>query len=588
MSTQQDRPFEDLRNTMGEYGRILRQRWRLALIGLGIVGSVAFWNSQYLPRTFVASTIFERRDDVVLQNLIHKNSPYSFDHLKSSLTLDMTGSRALANAAMRIGLLNEQDVSPTGPLTKEERRALDQSIGPFHLKAAVKLLNSSQSLDTIQLTCEASDPTIARRFVIALRENYIKDMRARITQILSSSREFFAAEVERLQAELNARSARLADEFEQFPGVDPTDPASAGLRLEALRLEEARLLERKTELQAKIAAREEFLLTATDQVLDPLGGGAESGGAGGSGGPTMLPPGAMNLQASIEAVEQELADALTVKRMTEEHPEVKALYRKLAALRSAYDAIVQAVAQAPKEEARASWQDTPAYREWEAERRRVQMELDELRRQQRVASERFEEVQQRVKSFESLYARLLESGEQLRSLSDQLDQDSATVAVWRQHLGQLDRILTAESEQRGTQFVLVEEPKENTRAVTPRVASVVGVCSGSGLAAAALLVALAELLDRSFRSAGQVTRSLGIPVLECIGTIRTPRERRRRMARRMFWVPTLAVLVMLFIGAAGLAYTSLEYPYLHQRAVQKLGSVLHVIGIPPTVSLEGS
>jgi len=262
MGTQPDRVFEDLRNTVNEYARIVRGRWRLGLIGVGIVGSLAFWCSQYLPRQYRATTLFERRDDVVLRNLIQRNSPYSFDTLKSSIAMDMTGSRALAKAGVDLGMLPAEEFSVGGPLSDRQLKMLDGVRGRYELGATIRLIHSSPSLDTIELCCEANDPQVARRFVVALRDLYIRDTRERISEILSSTKEFFELEVERYRRRAVAVHQELRRRFEEFPGIDPLDPGSAGSRLESLRLERDRLAQRQAELQAQITAREQFLVSA--------------------------------------------------------------------------------------------------------------------------------------------------------------------------------------------------------------------------------------------------------------------------------------------------------------------------------------
>jgi hypothetical protein len=92
-------------------------------------------------------------------------------------------------------------------------------------------------------------------------------------------------------------------------------------------------------------------------------------------------------------------------------------------------------------------------------------------------------------------------------------------------------------------------------------------------------VALAELFDRSFRSVGQVTRVLGIPVLECIGVIQTPREKRKAALARLIWTPTLGVLVLSLVTSAALAYASLQMPAVHARAMQRFETVLKTVGV---------
>ena len=569
MTSQQGQAFEDLRNTVNECSRIVRHRWRLALVGLAIVGSAAFWGSQYLPREYAAATIFERRDDVVLQNLVQTNSPYSFQRLKSTLTLDMLGSRALARAAVRAGLLPAETFTSNGALTESERAALDGALGQRELRPAVRLIHSSPNLDTIQVSCTANDPVAAREFVIALRDHYIADTRERIRDILNSTRAFFASEVARVQEELARTAGGLRQGFEDFPGLDPTDLAAVGNRLETLRLQRNDMLQRKAELEAQITAREQFLVSAPSLYIRP------APDLMGPPAPTP-PPSSPVVEQAIEGVRRQIVELVTGKRMTMEHPDVKRLLGRLEALEELRESLASSAADAPTglPPVAPDPQAESGRREWSAQRMRIELELDALRRQLAVTKEQFAEIDGRVERFANLYNQLLSEGEELRALRERQAAGTNELSIWQSHLAQLDRVLAAESGDRGTQFALIEEPKDESRPTKPRVASVFLVCSGLGLAVAALLVGLAELFDRSFRSVGQVTRALGVPVLECISTVLTPRERRRALLARAVWTPTLAVLLGLLAASAGLAYTSLVRPTLHARAMQKMDRML--------------
>ncbi len=565
MTTQQGQAFEDLRNTLSECVRIVRYRWRLALVGLCAVGALAFWYSQYLPREYLAATIFERRDDVVLQNLIQSNSPYSFEHLKTTMALDMTGSRALVRAAVRAGLLPADQYATEGALSEQERRGLDELLARYTLKARLQLIHSTPALDTIQLTCTASDPAVARGMVVALRDNYIEDMRARIRDILVRTRAFFLSEVTRLQEAASAADAAVRAGLEDDPGLDPTDLSAVGLRLEQVRTQHANVAQRHAELEAEIAARERFLQMVPAVAEDASATSATA---------ALPPPVDPALSAAIDKVQAELLELMTVRRMTDQHPEVVARLAKLNELRTLRDSLrrmpVPGVA-APRSPAPSG--------EWQAQRQRVVMELDALRRQLDAVRERLAESTRRVERYTGLYEQLVGRGDEYRRLRDRRQTTTTELAIWTQHLAQLDRVLAAESGQRGTQFALVEEPKDVNRATKPRVATVFAVCAGLGLAAAALAIALAELFDRSFRSAGQVARSLGVPVLQSIGVIPTPQERRRRLITRVVWVPAAAMLLLALAGSAALAYTSLAAPGLHRSAIQRVDRVLNAIGI---------
>jgi hypothetical protein len=575
----QDRPMEDVRNTIDEYARMLQHRWRPALLGLTLIASAAFWCSQLLPRRYAASTIFERRDDVVLRNLIHNNSPYSFDNLRSTLVMDMTGSRGMAEAAVGLGILAPEAVPAEGALTDAGLRALDEALAAHGLRAAVQMLQSTASLDTIKLTCEGHDPDLAQRCVTFLRDRYISQTRDRITEILRSTQQFFQVELGRFQQQLADTNLSLTEPFKDFPGLDPTDTAAAGHRLELLRNERERLLERKAELEALVAARQQFLSDAPD-APPPERRGVASG-----------PSAAQQIQRSVEAalakIDQEITDSMSLRRMTAEHPTIRALQAKRDALCAALDELrQQSLTQAGPDPASGACDagGVTEANESSPQRLRVEMELQALQQQLTAARANFERADERARQFSALLENLLNHGGGLRELTDQAATQTATIASWREHLLQLDRILAADSEQRGTLFTVVEEPKSNGRPIAPRVGPVFAVCGGSGLAAAALLVAVLELLDRSFRSTGQVARALGIPVLECIGVIPTPRIRRRRWLSRLLWGPTLALLVALLLTTGTLAYVSLEYPRTHQSALTRLSSALPQHLSPPGTS----
>jgi uncharacterized protein involved in exopolysaccharide biosynthesis len=293
------------------------------------------------------------------------------------------------------------------------------------------------------------------------------------------------------------------------------------------------------------------------------------------------------LDDAIRKIRQELVNEQVVNRKTAEHPDVRHLQTQLAALQELRSSLRQqttpdpsdddAVALAPA--SRPALQNSEAYSEWQAQQMRVELELDALRRQLAVATTQTEEAQQRRDDFAALYAQLVDKGDELRKLREAQEEGDNELAIWQQHLTRLERILTAESGQRGTQFSLIEEPKDVVRPTKPRVASIFVVCAGLGLAAAALLVALAELFDRSFRSVGQVTRVLGVPVLESVGVIPTPRERRKAAFARLVWTPALVVLLVALFASATLAYASLELPSFHARAMGRLDGVLGVFGV---------
>jgi hypothetical protein len=577
MAATQGQAFDDLRNSISECLRIVRNRWRLALVGMCVISSIAFWYSQFLPREYSASTLFERRDDVVLQNLITSNSPYGFGHLKNTLTLDMIGSRALARAAALAGLVPAEMFTGDGALSESERAALDEAMQAYQLRPSVTLPQCTPSLDTILVKCTSNDPAVARRFVVALRDSYISQTRAKMREILDSAKEFFRSEIERLRTEVDLADASLRREFDGYPGVDPTDLRGVGGQLEALRLQRDNAYQHKAEIEAQVAVREQYLVAWPDDVEVPN----DPNGVPFSMCPGAATPTEAAIDRSIEDVKAQIVERITGRGMTMEHPEIVRLRSRLDGLEELRNTIVAAAEALPPPTTAPA--EGPVVneqtRKWRGEQLRVGLEAESLRRQLEVASRQWGELNTRTERLSALYDRLIENDDGIRKLKEKKNSGATEIGLWSSYLTNLDRVLTVESGERGTQFSLIEEPEEIGAPTKPRLSAVLMVCPGLGLAAAAICVAFSELFDRSFRSVGQVTRALGVPVLECIGVIPTHRERRRRLIRQLLWTPALAVLVFLLVTSAGLAYTSLVRPDMHRRMVQQVDQLLGATSI---------
>jgi hypothetical protein len=287
------------------------------------------------------------------------------------------------------------------------------------------------------------------------------------------------------------------------------------------------------------------------------------------------------LDSAIQAVEAEIDDLLTLRRMTRNHPAVRAQQIKLDALNLARREFIASVQQLEPQEA-AQLAQTAVSPIWEGQRLRVQLELEALQKQLAQATEDLAAANQRYDEFSAIYDRMLAEGTNLRELEATIAAQEAGAQLWRSNLSQLERVLNAQAEQRGTQFTLVEAPQQTTLPTRPGWTAVASVSSGLGLAAALLLIALVELLDRSYRSASQVTRSLSIPILDCVSTFDTPRERQRKLRQRLLWTPTLGVVVLALVVSGAFAYTSVRKPTLHQKAIQKVDQVITTFGLPAT------
>jgi hypothetical protein len=197
----------------------------------------------------------------------------------------------------------------------------------------------------------------------------------------------------------------------------------------------------------------------------------------------------------------------------------------------------------------------------EAEMERAGLEEDLAQNAEEVQG-----AERRIAELAGLQGQVAERRQEFGRLHEELNRARKDYDTFHGLVAQCDRGLTVENENRGILFTDVVPAGGSSVPVSPLAKTVVLLSLLAGLATGTLFVVIAELFDRRFRTSAQVTRALGLPILECIDEIVTAAERRRRFLHRALLLPAVSVLLSVAVGVSGgLSYLSFSRPDTYQR-----------------------
>jgi len=570
-------------------GIVRRRRWALLIPGsLGVL--LALLVTFTYPRLYIARTMFERRDSVVIANLIsaYQRNPASFTNLRKSLYVDIKGYKPVERAVEQLGLDKHLPRDANGELTAEGRRAKQAMVGEISSDCQVYLQDQTDTMDIITMILPSKDPARAKALLTALRENYIQSTQERITDLLTNAQEYFRNQADRLREQVSLKESEMVKFRARFVGSDPADPESIVHRLTALTIKKEDLSRRIGELETEIRLNEEILGAhakppSTDKVTTTqpklVSVRVEQ--------PATRPnPEYAEQHKRVQLLLAEIAEKKAT--MTDEHPVVRRLNLRLRQAEQelaripptipleAPSALSPAVAGAdPEEQARK--QD------------RIRLDLAQRNLQQQLAKTKHElgVVEQQIAQLEAEKGTVFERRREYLARQEDLH---AAINAFKQETSRynsITEILNAEKNKRGVTFTVLEETNTSPKPVSPTMSRLLTVSLGFGTAIALACAMLLELLDRSFRSAGQVGSILQLPVLQSIGEIVTPAIRRRRMFKRVVLHATVTVLIGLTTMTGGLVYLSLEKPQWFEGFKANPGAVVRqIIGNGPKVVLE--
>lgn len=245
------------------------------------------------------------------------------------------------------------------------------------------------------------------------------------------------------------------------------------------------------------------------------------------------------------------------ERYTGDHPDVLAAERQLSSLR---EAIAASRSQDGSTSGRATPRN-PAYVQLRAQLNSVRSERAAIEQQYAKLLDdrlRLQETLSRAPSVENEYMRLE------RELANAIaDRD---VLADKEATAQLSSALEAEAI--GERLVLAEPASTPLSPVSPnkKLILALGLVLAAGSSSAA--VALAELLDRSVRSASDLARLLGDTPLVSIPSILSPADRQRSWVMRL-----IVVVVAIGVGVGALALVNTRLVPLDVLGYQAMNSV---------------
>ncbi len=311
------------------------------------------------------------------------------------------------------------------------------------------------------------------------------------------------------------------------------------------------LRRRRAETAAQIAAREQYMKRLDERDAPQTQPGAALR--------EMRNPQRYQLAQDMKRLQEEVADAIDLQRMTVHHPRVAGLIEKLERLRARYDDLPETVT--VEQPPALSPQDSGAL--LVTERGRVEMEVHSLAEVIAQLDGEIAETESRKAALEKDKTTVFERHQAFLQNQQALRAARSDLGIWRRYVEVLSRARAAEESERGIQFSTLVPAGLPAKPFSPTLKGVFLFSFAVALLLGAGSVFLREVLDHAVHEPARIRESLGIPVLETIESFAAPTV--AGFARRVVMSGVVAVQALLVLAAAFIVYARLEQPQLFAR-----------------------
>lgn len=576
-----DRPFAEIRKLVHDALRILSlHRWAF-FIPFSIVACSAFIGSLYLPRSYRATTSFERTDDPVMMNLPLSNGASSYKYFRNTMVRDLTSQECMEEVIDNLGLTNDYERTEEGELTPNSMRQRSSVARSLTGTIGVTTTSPSEQIDVIKVTYTGPDPTIGRALVDEVKRTYIRRTMAWIYDFLTGQREYFTHEAQEALEEVNAARRQETKLRLENPHVDPINPGAIALKLSQLEMERRELKLRSREYQAELSALQQML--AATAPATPIEDVAASQGAQ-IEETEFLSPQALKLAAELQSFDRQIAELRATRGMTEQHPDIQRILTRreevaeiLAAQRESDSHAVVANIPIDALALNATMAMKNSFDPVQGERARLMVQIAAQKSKMKDVEIGVESNDISINELSAAKREVFQKQEEFADIMGRVAQSRQRHGRLLSTLASIEPAIKAIEQGRLLQFSEGQPARGNSIPVSPKAMTVVLFALFAGIAAGALFVMLAEVFDSVFRSSGQVARALGLPMLEAIDEIVTTQDRRSIFLRRVVVMPVIMLTMLLLTGLAGsMAFLSIERPWTYQKIRKIPDAAIHL------------
>ncbi len=560
-------PLAQARATVAETMRVvILRRWSF-FVPFCLVSTLAALVSHQIPRKYAVTSMLERRENPVLNNLAAHRSMRLVKDSKFTVNRDLRQVDLMEEVLDETGLTDDLPRDVNGNLTGSGKKMRQSRAAHYAAGVSVKITsyNAETLVDNISITCGGRDPTHLATICNALRDVYIRRTRANMTQKLEELMSYFEKQAEQCQEQMKELNrARLSEDLRSID-FDVTNPRSIVNRINRLDNERDVLLQEREELDVRLEAYQENLERVRQLASRsvPTVASAEPDAE-----PVYRSPMSVQLQSSIAELDRKIYEERKSNKKTLKHPDVQELLGQRALL-------VQRLARQREVDAQVAPEQVPPPAPvsapndtWLAQIAELETEIKAMTNQKRRIEHSLDVVEADLKDYREVKAEIYDNYQKHEDVVEALRAVQQEYSAHRVTVAKLDSLLTADESERAVGFTVLREARPTLTPTNPKADIVLMVCLLLGVISGVCCVLLAEIFDQSFHTTRQASRALGLPVLECIDEIVTAADRARMFRRQVLFAPALVFgLLATATASNALAYLNLKRPHTYQRVL---------------------